>query len=220
MRQVDRAFLDLLRRDDDDDDGAARELLEYCTHYARYYTGNEDEADDAAQDAVCKLRSRFRKKNNPFSVKKTHGKDEDESFRGYVKKTVRSCISDSRRKQREILFDSLSSILGLNAEEQLAAMTSDRDLDEHVVSGSYTLHTFNNDIETQVHFKEILGILARTTNSRKRRLVFLKYVLEYKIHEIATMLNCPPSRVNTWIDRARKECQAKLRQAGITSYHG
>lgn len=217
MRLADKAFLDLLRGDDN---GAVGELLEYCRNYARYYTRNEDESDNAAQDAVIKLRSRFRKKSNPFSIKQTHGRSEDESFRWYVKKTVRSCISDSRRKQREVLFDSLSSILELNPEERLAVMASDRDLDEHLVAGSYTIHTFRNDIEAQVYFREIVHILERMTTSRKRRLLFLKYVLEYKIHEIATMLNCPPSRVNTWIDRARKECQAELKKAGIRSSHG
>ncbi|GAE47234.1 RNA polymerase sigma factor [Mesobacillus boroniphilus] len=62
--------------------------------------------------------------------------------------------------------------------------------------------------------EEVIGNL----DSKTRQVIELKYVHDFKIKEIAEILECPEGTVKTWLNKGLKELRGQLEDKGGLGY--
>ncbi len=172
------------------DSQAFEELVEiyqnkvYALSYR--YMGNEDDANDMAQESFIKA---YR------SLKSFKG---DSSFGTWIYRiTTNVCLDEIRRRKRRVvplsLDEPLATLDGSEVEKEIAdsSLTADR-------------------IYEQKEFSQYLQKLLDEMKPDHKTAIILRDVMELSYEEIAVVLNCSIGTVKSRINRARSILQKKL----------
>ncbi|HWQ76060.1 MAG TPA: sigma-70 family RNA polymerase sigma factor [Syntrophomonas sp.] len=152
------------------------------------YMGNEDDANDLAQEAFIKA---YR------SLRSFKG---DSSFGTWIYRiTTNVCLDELRRRKRKIV--------PLSLDEPLATLDGD-DIEREIVDQSLAVDV----LFEQKEFTQNLQLLLDEMKPEHKTVIVLRDVMELSYEEIADVLNCSIGTVKSRISRARGVLQKKLVQ--------
>lgn len=152
------------------------------------YMGNEDDANDMAQEAFIKA---YR------SLRSFKG---DSSFGTWIYRiTTNVCLDELRRRKRKIV--------PLSLDEPLATLDGD-DIEREIVDQSLAVDV----LFEQKEFTQNLQLLLDEMKPEHKIVIVLRDVMELSYEEIADVLNCSIGTVKSRISRARGVLQKKLVQ--------
>jgi RNA polymerase sigma-70 factor (ECF subfamily) len=152
------------------------------------YMGNEDDANDMAQEAFIKA---YR------SLRSFKG---DSSFGTWIYRiTTNVCLDELRRRKRKIV--------PLSLDEPLATLDGD-DIEREIIDQSLAVDV----LFEQKEFTQNLQLLLDEMKPEHKTVIVLRDVMELSYEEIADVLNCSIGTVKSRISRARGVLQKKLVQ--------
>ena len=150
------------------------------------YMGNEDDANDMAQEAFIKA---YR------SLRSFKG---DASFGTWIYRiTTNVCLDELRRRKRRISPISLDEPLATMDGDEIEREISDQSLAADVV---YEKKEFSQNIQ----------LLLDEMKPEHKTVIVLRDVMELSYEEIASVLDCSIGTVKSRISRARIILQKKL----------
>ncbi len=150
------------------------------------YMGNEDDANDMAQEAFIKA---YR------SLRSFKG---DASFGTWIYRiTTNVCLDELRRRKRKIVPISLDEPLATLDGTEIEREISDQSLAADVV---YEKKEFSRNIQ----------LLLDEMKYEHKTVIVLRDIMELSYEEIAVVLDCSIGTVKSRISRARNILQKKL----------
>jgi RNA polymerase sigma-70 factor (ECF subfamily) len=150
------------------------------------YMGNEDDANDMAQEAFIKA---YR------SLRSFKG---DASFGTWIYRiTTNVCLDELRRRKRKIVPISLDEPLATLDGDEIEREISDQSLAADVI---YEKKEFSQNIQ----------LLLDEMKPEHKTVIVLRDIMELSYEEIAVVLDCSIGTVKSRISRARNILQKKL----------
>ncbi|MBP1761307.1 MAG: polymerase sigma factor RpoE [Firmicutes bacterium] len=150
------------------------------------YMGNEDDANDMAQEAFIKA---YR------SLRSFKG---DASFGTWIYRiTTNVCLDELRRRKRKIVPISLDEPLATLDGDEIEREISDKSLAADVVY-------------EKKEFSQIIQLLLDEMKPEHKTVIVLRDIMELSYEEIAAVLDCSIGTVKSRISRARNILQKKL----------
>lgn len=208
MNKIDHNFIEALKKDEDK---AWESVYRYCYKHALHYIKHPQEAEDIASKACVSI------KNKIGDYKPEKGKGNLESnFKAYARKIVFNSYLDLREeRQREATFDLLSNALGLDNTDRELIESSAENMDRLLSLKAYEDSTDRNNPEWNLAAKEVLEMVNLIKEPRKRIALLLKYLYDYKTHEIANLMKENFDSIQTLIHRTRAEMKTIYEGEGI-----
>jgi RNA polymerase sigma factor (sigma-70 family) len=208
MPRFDLDFIEALKSDDEK---AYERVRIFSYKHALLYIKNREDAEDIASDAVISIRNSIKK----YKPSKGKGTIEN-NFKGWVKKIVLNAYLDLReQKKRDATFEMLSGALNLGDDEREALENGSRQIDERLSLEVYAGYPFKNNPEWSLAARDVIEATKKLKTPKKRIAILLKYLYNFKTHEIANLMGENFDAIQTVIHRTRAEMLAIYKEHGI-----
>jgi RNA polymerase sigma factor (sigma-70 family) len=208
MARFDTTFIDALKNDE----AKAYERLQLFSYrYAFEYLRNKEDAEDIAADAVIRIRKAIKR------YRPSQGKGGVEAnFKAWLRKIIFRAYLDFReKKQREVTLDVLVNAMNLGGEDREAIEGDFESIDTMFGLKAYESHPFKGNPEWTLALIEVFGVVRKLKEPRKRIALLLKYLYNFKTHEIASLMGENFDAIQTVIHRTRAEMMAIYQEHGI-----